>query len=108
MDEAGLFRMGERICSLERAVVVRDGRRRKTDALPNFFFKVPVPDGPQEGRKLDRDKFEKMKDEYYRLRGWDVETGLPMRSTLEGRGMADVADVLKKHKGLGPESDGGS
>ena len=108
MDEAGLFRMGERICSLERAIVVRDGRRRKTDALPDFFFKVPVPDGPQEGRKLDRDKFEKMKDEYYRLRGWDVETGLPMRSTLEGLGMADVADVLKKHKGLGPESEGGS
>ena len=108
MDEAGLFRIGERICNLERAIVVRDGRRRKTDALPEFFFRVPVPDGPQEGRMLDRDKFERMKDEYYALRGWDVETGLPRRSTLEELGMADVADALEKYNGLGPESGGGS
>jgi len=47
-----------------------------------------------------------MKDEYYSLRGWDVETGLPLRSTLEGLGMGDVAEVLKKHKGLGPEKEG--
>jgi len=106
MDEAGLFRIGERVCSLERAIVVRDGRTRATDTFPDFFFKVPVPDGPQQGRKLDREKFEKMKDEYYSLRGWDVETGLPLRSTLEGLGMGDVAEVLKKHKGLGPEKEG--
>ena len=24
--------------------------------------------------KLERDKFEKMKDEFYTLRGWDVKT----------------------------------
>jgi aldehyde:ferredoxin oxidoreductase len=105
MDEAGLFRIGERICSLERAIVVRDGRTRATDTLPDFFFKVPVPDGPQQGRKLDREKFEKMKDEYYSIRGWDVDTGLPRRSTLEELGMSDVADVLEKYEGLGAEID---
>jgi aldehyde:ferredoxin oxidoreductase len=108
MDEAGLFRIGERICSLERAIVVRDGRTRATDTLPDFFFKVPVPDGPQQGRKLDREKFEKMKDEYYSIRGWDVDTGLPRRSTLEELGMSDVADVLEKYEGLGAEITGGS
>ncbi len=108
MDEAGLFRIGERVCNLERAVVVRDGRTRATDRLPDFFFETPIPDGPQKGRKLDRKKFEKMKDEYYRLRAWDVETGLPRRSTLEGLGLMEAANVLEKHGKLGPEKRGGT
>lgn len=100
MDEAGLFTIAERICNLERAIVVRDGRTRETDAIPDFFFEVSVPDGPQEGRRLDREKFEEMKDEYYSLRGWDVETGLPYRGTLEGLGLKEVADALGKRKKL--------
>ena len=105
LDEAGLFKIGERICNLERAIVVRDGRTRTTDNLPDFFFRVPVPDGPQKGRKLDRKKFEEMKDEYYRLRGWDVKTGLPKRRTLEEMGMKDVADYLDRLKKLAPEPE---
>jgi len=102
-DEAGLYEVGERICDLERAIVVRDGRTRKTDAIPEFFFKVPVADGPQEGQTLDKKKFEKMKDEYYALRGWDVATGYPRRSTLEKMGLSDVASQLGKMKKLGSE-----
>ena len=105
MDEKGLFRIAERICNLERAIVVRDGRSRETDIIPDFFFEVGVPDGPQEGRKLDRKKFEKMKDEYYHLRGWDVKTGLPLKSTLEGLEMNEVADTLGKMKRLAPEKE---
>lgn len=103
MDEAGLFRIGERVCNIERAIVVRDGRTRATDVLPDFFFRVPIPDGAQKGRRLDREKFERMKDDYYRLRGWDTETGLPKRSTLKKLEMGEVADVLGKLKKLGPE-----
>ena len=44
-----------------------------------------------------------MKDEYYILRGWDVKTGLPKRSTLESLGMKGVADLLEKQKRLGAE-----
>ncbi len=107
MDEAGLFTIGERICNLERAIVVRDGRSRETDSIPDFFFEAPVPDGPQRGRRLDRERFERMKDEYYELRGWDVETGFPRRSTLEGLGLKEVADALEKHEKLAPESKSG-
>ena len=103
MDEAGLFTIGERVCNIERAIVVRDGKSRETDVIPEFFFETPIPDGPQKGKKLDRKKFEKMKDEYYILRGWDVKTGLPRRSTLEGLGMKGVADLLEKRKRLEPE-----
>jgi aldehyde:ferredoxin oxidoreductase len=106
-DEAGLYEIGERVCGMERAIVVRDGRTRETDAIPDFFFKVPIPDGSQEGRKLDRKKFEKMKDEYYELRGWDVATGFPRRSTLEKLGLTEVATQMGKIKRLGPEPKGG-
>ena len=101
MDEKKLLQLGERICNIERAIVVRDGRTRATDALPDFFFKVPVPDGPQEGKRLDKALFEKMKDEYYSLRGWDVETGYQKESTLKTMEMSDVAKDLKKMKKLG-------
>jgi aldehyde:ferredoxin oxidoreductase len=103
MDEKNLLQIGERICNLERAIVVRDGRTRVTDVLPEFFFKTPVPDGPQVGKKLDKAMFEKMKDEYYNLRGWDVETGLQKESTLKALNMSDIALDLKKMKKLVPK-----
>lgn len=96
MDEKGLFMVAERIVNLERALVVRDGQTRETDTLPDFYFEVGIADGPWKGRKLDRAKFEEMKDEYYALRGWDVETGLPTRERLTELGLADVADDLEK------------
>lgn len=106
-DEASLYEIGERVCGLERAIVVRDGRTRETDSIPDFFFKVPIPDGYQEGRKLDRKKFEKMKDEYYGLRGWDVATGFPRRSTLEKLGLNEVAAEMGKLKRVGAEPEEG-
>jgi aldehyde:ferredoxin oxidoreductase len=96
IDEKALFKIGERVTNIERAIVVRDGRTRATDTLPEFFFKVGVADGPQKGIKLDKTKFEKMKDEYYQLRGWDVTTGVPTRAKLEELGLKDIADNLEK------------
>jgi len=37
-----------------------------------------------------------MKDRYYALRGWDRETGIPTRETLERCGLQDVADALER------------
>jgi aldehyde:ferredoxin oxidoreductase len=33
-------------------------------------------------------------DEYYTLRGWDVETGRPTAAKLKELGLADVAEEL--------------
>ena len=43
---------------------------------------------------LNRNAFEKLKDDYYNLAGWDIETGRPERKTLEALELKDVADVL--------------
>ncbi|MCW4050995.1 MAG: hypothetical protein NWE89_14805 [Candidatus Bathyarchaeota archaeon] len=106
IDEAGLFEAAERVCNIERAIVVRDGRTRATDSLPEFFFEATVLDGPQKGKRLDRKLFEKMKDEYYSLRGWSPETGLQKESTLKKLGMSDVAKELKKMKKLAKKKEG--
>jgi aldehyde:ferredoxin oxidoreductase len=42
-----------------------------------------------------------MKDEYYRIRGWDVATGLQTRQTLESLVLKDVADDLERRGLLG-------
>ena len=53
------------------------------------------------GAVVDRQEFERMKDEYYSIRGWDVATGLQKRGTLEGLGLKDVADDLEGRGLLG-------
>ena len=39
-------------------------------------------------------ELEKMKDDYYQIMGWDLQTGIPTRQTLEKIGLADVAENL--------------
>ena len=50
---------------------------------------------------MERDKFEKILDEYYEDRNFDPATGLPTRAGLEGLGLKDIADDLAKRGKLG-------
>ncbi|MBL7210069.1 MAG: hypothetical protein ISS52_08220 [Dehalococcoidia bacterium] len=45
---------------------------------------------------VDRQEFERMKDEYYRPRGWDVATGLQTRGKLQELGLEDITDDLER------------
>ena len=74
-------RIGERIVNLERLFIAREGITRRDDTLPKRFLAEPMPEGsgPSTGSVLE---LEPMLDEYYRARGWDVETGLPTREKL--------------------------
>ena len=106
-DEAALNQYGERIFNLQRGILLREGRRPKDDDVPaDFNFTDPVeaaflnPDvivpGPgndvvsRKGRILDRSAFEKMRKEFYELRGWDAESGLQKAETLERLGLSDL------------------
>jgi aldehyde:ferredoxin oxidoreductase len=112
VDEYGLYRIGERIFNLQRAILIQEGRRgREDDSIDEYNYSVPlqgdvanrdsvVPgkNGEKISRKgmvVDRDKFEKLKDEYYMLRGWDISTGLQTKEKLEELDLADVAERLK-------------
>lgn len=111
VDEEGLYRIGERIFNLQRAILVREGHNgRESDCLPEYFYTVPlesVMENPKcivpgkdgevfsrKGEVIDKKKFEEMKDEYYTLRGWDVATGLQTRSQMEALELQDVASDL--------------
>jgi aldehyde:ferredoxin oxidoreductase len=79
-----LMETGERIYTLERLFNLREGFTRKDDCLPERYFKEPTPIGlPRaKGRKIDKERFEKMLDEYYALHQWDNQ-GVPTKETLE-------------------------
>ena len=111
IDEQGLYKVGERVYNLLRAILTREGRKgREFDTLREFNFTLPfkgefgnpeslVPgkDGEphsRTGQVVDRDEFERMKDELYEIRGWDVATGFQKRGQLEALGLGDVADGL--------------
>jgi len=94
MGEAELVKAAERVYNVERAFIVREGARRKDDYPPWREFEEPYVSGPFKGHVLDRKKYDAMLDEYYRLHGWDVKTGIPSRDKLEELGLADIADDL--------------
>ena len=94
----------ERIFQQQRLILLREGRQLpQADYPPEYNFTEPlktnsrgdpmlVP-GPTDesvnasGYTLDKLKFTQMLKEYYRLRGWDENTGLPLRETLVNLGL---------------------
>jgi len=77
---------GERIVNLIRVFNVREGMSAKDDVLPPRIHEDPHVSGPTKGRVLPREWFDKMKKEYYSIRGWD-ENGRPTRETLKRVGV---------------------
>ena len=70
--------------------------RQDHDAIPAWVFdKEPDFEAFEEGTvKMDRDDMKKAFDMFYEAMGWDVETGIPTRETLEKFDLKDCADKL--------------
>jgi aldehyde:ferredoxin oxidoreductase len=93
MDRKELETITSRILSLEKAYNVRHGMLKEHD-LPSGRFLRTREGGPLDGRKLDPDDLTRLFEYYYELHGWDRETSIPKRETLERLGLKDVADSL--------------
>ncbi len=93
IDAEQLMLIGERIYNLQRCYNALHGITRVDDVLPWRFTKSPSPSGNAKGSVC---RLEEMLPEYYVLRGWDPETGLPRKETLERLGLHGVADRLTK------------
>ena len=76
-----LMEIGERINTLERLALVREGVDRNQDTLPPRM-KEPLPDGMASGHFISDDMLNTMLDEYYASRGWD-EMGKPRPETVD-------------------------
>ncbi|MFC1878239.1 aldehyde ferredoxin oxidoreductase N-terminal domain-containing protein, partial [Thermodesulfobacteriota bacterium] len=111
--------LGQKIWNLDHAIWTLQGRHRDMVVFAEYIHTVPYGGmmGPSYlepglengewkyidvvGRFVDRDKFEEFKTLYYTLEGWNTETGYPERATLEGLGLAAVADSLAAVNKLG-------
>lgn len=118
IDAKELNHLAERIFGLYRAILLREGRKgRQDDYLPDFFFierEEPIADAfglynpelflpgsgdeviSRKGKAVDLTQFEKIKDEYYGLRGWDEQTGLLKKDTLQKLELNEVIEPLKE------------
>ncbi|MFC2027449.1 aldehyde ferredoxin oxidoreductase N-terminal domain-containing protein [Chloroflexota bacterium] len=109
MDGTELNRIGERIFNLQRVIMARECcGGRETDKLLDFFHAAPLESEPHLNRKLlvmdgegepmsrkgamlKLEDFEKLKDDYYELRGWDTISGMPTEQKLKELGLEEIA-----------------
>jgi aldehyde:ferredoxin oxidoreductase len=83
-DPQYLWLVGERIFNLERMFNVREGFGKKDDVFPRRLKEEPMPEGPSKGRVFEE---EPLREDYYRARGWDIETGIPTEKKLKELGL---------------------
>jgi aldehyde:ferredoxin oxidoreductase len=117
-----LDRYAERIFNLQRAILVREGwRAPESDSISEYNFTEPfetdpigrklIIPGPGEeiistvGNILDPERFKSVLKEYYRLRGWDPETGVPYAETLAALGLEDLAPIFLPKETEGQNED---
>jgi aldehyde:ferredoxin oxidoreductase len=111
-NEQELYKKGEGIFNLQRAVLLRHGwGGRDGDRVLDYFFTEPLKKGEiffntdgimpgkdgevisMLGKPLDRDGYALMLADYYRLRGWD-DNGYPTRERLAALGLGEAAAEL--------------
>ncbi|HVO38501.1 MAG TPA: aldehyde ferredoxin oxidoreductase family protein [Spirochaetia bacterium] len=85
-----LMEIAQRIYSLERMILNREGIRRKDDLLPDRITKETIPSGPTQGRILTAEMYDVMLDDYYGLRGWDRD-GVVMEETKKKFRLLELA-----------------
>ena len=87
-------KLGLRSFAMRHAFNLREGQRRADHKIAGRIVgKPPMQDGPNEGVTIDH---EKLADNYYAALGWDIETGVPTRESLEALGGMDnvIADLF--------------
>jgi aldehyde:ferredoxin oxidoreductase len=88
--------IGERIFAVLKGYEVREGLTRKDDSWPERFYEEPMPEGPAKGITISREEMAEKLSEYYKLRGWSVETGVPPHEKFVELGLHDIADDLSR------------
>ena len=71
-----LLKLSNDIYDLTRLINTRLGMSRKDDSLPYKVWANPPLTGPNAGKVIDREYFQRLLSLYYQKRGWD-EDGIP-------------------------------
>jgi aldehyde:ferredoxin oxidoreductase len=86
LSVAKLEEIENRVAALERLFNVEAGATAEDDALPDRFAEVPILVEGKE-RRVTREDQERMKQDYYRVRGWDA-AGRPTPDLVRSLGIA--------------------
>jgi aldehyde:ferredoxin oxidoreductase len=76
-----LMQIGERIVTLMRLFLTREGVTRTDDMLPDRFFQ-PTKGGGQDNLKINPADYTRIRDYYYALMGWDAQ-GIPLPNKVK-------------------------
>ena len=82
-----LIALSENYWNLRRILNFRFGADSSDDTCPERFFTDSVIFGKSRVPPLDREHFDRLRADYYSERGWDRETGTPVRKQLERLGV---------------------
>jgi aldehyde:ferredoxin oxidoreductase len=101
-DVESMLKIGERIYNLERAIMIREGRTRLQDNIPEYYFneeiygRITDVNGNIDitKRSLDKERFENLKNKYYEFRGWNPETGKPNKNKFDDLDLNFVSSIL--------------
>jgi aldehyde:ferredoxin oxidoreductase len=85
---------GQMRLNLMRALNAREGLNRDDDTLPKKLFKTRLSGGRSDGLVLEESELANGLDMYYEQAGWDIDSGVPTRESLEKLGLAWAADDL--------------
>jgi len=96
-----LMRIGERIHTIGKLFnMAVGGFGRKDDYPPERLQNEPVDSGPCAGELLDRANWDELLDDYYRLHGWDTETGNVRDETLRDLRLEKFDSCLTHEEGV--------
>jgi aldehyde:ferredoxin oxidoreductase len=104
--------IGRRAWNMKRAIFVMQGRHRNQEKFAGYMYRpgasycgfsleLPTFNGAQWEWNNCRELYledkgvEQWKTSFYKVEGWDQQTGCPKRKTLEDLGMKQVADALE-------------
>lgn len=91
IDDKELLLISERVINIQRLFNVREGLGREDDKLPQRALAIPTSGKYKGVAKCVINDFDRLLNEYYESRGWDLEQGYPQKEKLSQLGIKDHA-----------------
>jgi aldehyde:ferredoxin oxidoreductase len=88
-----IVRLGRRMVNILRVFNIKNGLTKDMDAPSTRYGSAPV-DGPAKGLSLSK-HWPVVQEVYYRMMGWDPQTGKPTPETLKDLGLEELIPALK-------------
>ena len=94
-DNDYLWKVGDRIFTMERVFNIREGFSRKHDTLPRRMLTEPLITRGAPGNGQIVSQQDRFLDRYYQLRGWGKE-GIPSSTKLNALGLGFLLSEIDK------------